>query len=180
MLKKALLPVMEESMAIESISIFSDVYRVFYNLINNNIPDPSSRNKQWVFSEFPEQDLAENKLKYPIIIIEPADASSWTRLTMTKTVMPLTISISAYSSRMVQADTLLCNIVSVIDSNRLLLKGDEGLNFLMLEDTDTDFELRGGTRAHIRTASYSFEYTFKDGLSKGINTKIIASDGEIA
>jgi len=168
-------------MPVNSVSIFSDVYRVFYNLINNHISDPSSRNIQWIFSSTPERELAENKLKYPIIIIEPVDANSWTRLTMTKTEMPLSINISAYSTRMVQADSLLNQIVAVIDANRLVtLKGDEGLHNLNLDSTSTDFDLRGGTRAHVRTANYSFDYIFKDGLSKGVTNKTISSDGEIA
>jgi hypothetical protein len=128
----------------------------------------------------PEREIAENKIKYPIIIIEPVDASSWTRLTMTKTTMPLDITISAYSTRMVQADSLLNQIVSVIDANRQSLKWDEGLHFLNLDNTSTDFDLRGGTRAHVRVANYSFEYIFKDGLSKAESTKTINSNGEIA
>jgi hypothetical protein len=142
-----------------------------------------ARRKGKVFytgNSYPEQDLAENKLKYPVIIIEPVDASSWTRLTMDKTTMPLSISISAYSTRMIQADELLCQIASVIDSNRATLKWDEGLHFLNLQDTTTDFDLRGGTRAHVRSATYTFDYIFKDGLSKETASKTINSAGEIA
>jgi len=167
-------------MVVKNISVFSDVYRVFYNLINSNVSDPSSRNKQWIFSSFPMQDLANSKLTYPIIIIEPADGSTWVRLTQTKTKMPLAIRINAYSTQMVQADSMLCDINAVIDNNRYELKYDEGLDFVTLEGTDTDFDLRGGTRAHVRAAEYSMQFIFKDGLSKGTNTKTIASSGVIA
>jgi len=167
-------------MVVKNISVFSDVYRVFYNLINSNVSDPSSRNKQWIFSSFPMQDLANSKLTYPIIIIEPADGSTWVRLTQTKTKMPLAIRINAYSTQMVQADSMLCDINAVIDNNRYELKYDEGLDFVTLEGTDTDFDLRGGTRAHVRSAEYSMQFIFKDGLSKGTDTKTIASSGVIA
>ncbi len=166
-------------MAVTNINVFSDVYAIFYNLINTYVPDPSSRNKQWIFSSFPEEDLANNKLTFPIIIIEPADGGTLVRVTQTKSKMPLAIRINIYSTRMIQADSLLCNINAVIDNNRLTLKYTEGLDFVILEGTDTDFDIRGGTRAHVRSASYSMQFIYKDGLSKGTNTKTINSNGEI-
>jgi hypothetical protein len=81
---------------------------------------------------------------------------------------------------MVQADSLLCNINAVIDSHRLNLKYEEGLDFVILESTDTDFDLRGGTRVHVRSATYSMQFIYTDGLSKGTNSKTITSKGSIA
>ena len=166
-------------MAVTNINVFSDVYAIFYNLINTQVTDPSNRNKQWLFSSFPEEDLANDKLTFPIIIIEPADGGTLERVTQTKTRIPLVIRINVYSARMVQADSLLCNVNAVIDNNRINLKYTEGLDFVILEGTDTDFDIRGGTRAHVRSATYSMQFIYKDGLSKGTNAKTINSSGEI-
>jgi len=171
---------MEEwNMTIYQHTVFSNVFTIFYNLINNYVPDPLSRNTKWIFAEFPESDVAESKVKYPIIIIEPANIT-WEKFTQTRQWNMIDIKFSVYSKQMIQADSLLNQINSIMDHNRNLLRNDDGLSFINLEDTDTDFELRAGTRIHIRSARYSMKSAFISGISKIAISKTINSNGEIA
>jgi len=114
-------------------------------------------------NSFPEADIIEGKIKYPIIIIEPVNMS-WEQFTFTKKKSTIELIYNIYSTRMDQADSLLTKIVSVMDQNTMRLKWDNNLDFINLVDTDTGFEMRGGTRAHVRSANFSMEYIFKSGL----------------
>ena len=127
-------------MAIKEYVVFSDMFSVFYNLLNTYVVDPLSRGKQWIFSSFPEEDISEGKVKYPILIIEPPNMS-WTQFTQTKSTNTTEIVFSAFSTRMEQADSLLNQINSAIESHKWDLKVDEGIDFLNLNATDTDFTL---------------------------------------
>ena len=158
--------------------VFSDVFSIFYNLLNNHVVDPLTRNKQWICSSFPEEDIAEGKVKYPIIIIEPPDMS-WEQLTQTKSKNLIEVRFSAFSTMMDQADSLLNKINGTMDHFRWDLKVDNGIDFLNLTDTDTDFTLRGGTRAHERLATYTMQNIFRSGLAKVSKSNTLNSNGEI-
>ena len=166
-------------MAIAQHTVFPNVFNVFYNLLNKHISDPLNRGSQWIFASFPEEDISKGKVKYPILIIEPPDMS-WETLTQTKSTNMIEIIFSAYSTKMAQADSLLTQINSVVDSNRWALKNDDGLSFVNLTGTSTDFVLRGGTRAHIRIATYSMQNIFVNGLAKVSRSATINSSGVIS
>ena len=166
-------------MAINQHTVFSNVFTVFYNLLNTNVVDPSSRGKQWIYSSFPEEDISNDKVKYPIIIIEPANMS-WEQFTQTKSWNMIDLTIEAYSKMMDQADSLLGQINSTLDHFKWDLKVDEKIDFLNLTATDTDFTLRGGTRAHIRSATYNMRNAFRSGLAKLSRFNTINSNGQIA
>jgi len=169
------LHVEEMNMSVTQQTVFPNVFSAFYNTINDNIPDPSNRNIQWIFSSFPEEDIGTDKLKYPIIVIEPADMS-WAQFTQTKAKNMITIAIVCYSTRMEQADSLLSKCCMAVESKRLTLKYKEGLDFLKLESTGTDFDLRGALRAHSRNANFSMQNIFKTSLNKMTKTTTLASD----
>lgn len=166
-------------MSIKQHVVFSDVFTIFYNLLNNHVVDPLSRNKQWIFSSFPEEDIAEKKVKYPIIIIEPPDMA-WDQLTQTKSKNLMEVRFSAFSTRMEQADSLLNQINSTMDHFKWNLKVDDGIDFLNLASTDTDFTLRGGTRAHERLATYTMQNIYRSGLAKISVSNTLNSNAEIA
>lgn len=166
-------------MAINQHTVFSNVFTIFYNLLNKHIVDPSSRNKQWIYSSFPEEDISKAKVQYPIIIIEPANMS-WEQFTQTKSWNLIDLTVEAYSKRMDQADSLLNQINSTLDHFKWDLKTDEKIDFLNLTGTDTDFTLRGGTRAHIRSATYNMRNAFRSGLAKLTKSSAINSNGKIA
>ena len=165
-------------MTLNQHTIFSNVFTVFYNLLNKHVVDPSSRNKQWIYSSFPEEDISGSKVKYPIIIIEPANMS-WEQFTQTKSWNLIELKFEAYSKMMDQADSLLDKINGTIDHFKWDLKTDEKIDFLNLAATDTDFTLRGGTRAHIRSATYNMRNAFRSGLAKLTRSSAVNSNGEI-
>jgi hypothetical protein len=159
--------------------IFSDVFSAFYTIINGHVIDPLSRNSQYIFSSFPEEDISEGKVKYPIIIIDPAKMT-WETFTQTKNWNMIEISFSAYSTQMIQADSLLNQINDAIDHHRNDLKNTYGLSFLKLTGTDTDFSMRGGQRTHVRSLAYTAQRAFTTGLAKGTAAKTITCNARIA
>jgi len=165
-------------MSVTQTNVFPDVFRTFYDLINSYVADPLDRNKQWIFSSFPEEDIAEGKVKYPIIIIEPADMA-WETLTMLKNWNMIELTLNAYSTRLDQADSLLAQINSTLDAQRNNLKCEANIHFLKLERTSTDFSMMGGTRTHVRTAMYSMRNPFVTGLAKVSRSTTTTSDAVI-
>jgi hypothetical protein len=166
-------------MTLPQSKIFSDVFSAFYNTLNSHVTDPLSRDSQWIFSSFPEEDISKQKVKYPVIIIEPAKMT-WETFTQTKNWNMIEMSFSAYSLQMIQADSLLDQINDAIDHYRNDLKNTYNLSFIKLTGTDTDFTLRGAARAHIRSVTYTMQRAFTTGLAKGIATKTINSNAVIA
>jgi len=130
-------------------------------------------------NSFPEEDLIDKKVKYPVIIIEPAKMT-WETFTQTKNWNMIEISISAYSLQMIQADSLLNQINDAINSYRNDLKNTYNLSFIKLTGTDTDFTLRGAARAHIRSVTYTMQRAFTTGLAKGNSDKTLNSNARIA
>ena len=166
-------------MSVTQTNVFPDVFRTFYDLINSYVPDPLDRNKQWIFSSFPEEDIAEGKVKYPILIIEPAEMA-WESLTMLKAWNMIDMTFNAYSTKLDEADRLLTQINSTLDGQRNNLKCDANIHFLTLIRTSTDFQMKGGTRAHSRTAMYSMRNPFVTGLAKVSRSQTTTSDAVIS
>ena len=172
-------------MAVAPTQIFSGVFSVVYNLINSYVTDPnaSTRNQtqgstKWVFSAFPDADIENAKIKYPIIVIEPANAS-WTNWTLTKNIAPIIISFTVYATNMSVADGIFDQCNAVMDSQRTYLCS-QGLHEVLLNLTDSDFVMRGGTRVHFRNATYNAVYRFSSGIAKSTHSSTIASDAVIA
>lgn len=166
-------------MVVKQHTLFPDLFSVFYNLINTYVDDPLSRNTQWIFSQFPDVDIAEGKVKYPIIIVDPADCS-WENLTVTKKWNMIDLRFIAFSMQMSQADSLLAEIYSNLDSRALNLKYEEGLDFLSLTGTGTGFDQRGGLNIHSRYATYSVQQAFKSGISKSTKSNTIISGSVVS
>jgi len=169
----------ETIMAVNPTTIFEDTFNAFRSKINSNVTDPSSRGSQWIFSAFPDEDIREDKIKYPIIIIDPVAVNSQSKLTLTKKNIPMTITITVYSAKMQEADQLLQQIVSVIDSKLCDFKYSDGLNFVMLEDTDTDFVTHGSRSIHLRSASYGCIFAYTSGISRITRPQTLTSDAVI-
>jgi len=55
-------------MTINLSTIRSNIFADFYSVINSNVLDPLTRNKQWIFSTMPDIK-ASNFIGFPIIII---------------------------------------------------------------------------------------------------------------
>lgn len=161
-------------MAVSQPTVFPDVFKTFYTLLNTYVPDPLDRKSQWIFSSNPYEDLDEGKIKFPVIVIEPVNMN-WGILTITKKWNVMSLKISAFSTQMAQADQLLSKICYVVNYFALNLKYESGLDFVMLTDTSAEYDLYGGTRVHVRNAGFSMRNAFKSGIGKGAQWKSITS-----
>ena len=165
--------------------IFSSTFSLLYNLLNSHVTDPiaASRNKtqgstKWIFASFPDADITDAKIKYPILIIEPAN-SSFLNWTFTKNVANMMLGFTAYSLSMEQADSIFDACISTMDAQRPYLKAN-GLTQLLLTGTTSDFIAHNGTKVHFRSATYTAQFYFKHGLSKKTETQTLTSGGVIA
>jgi len=158
----------------------TDTYQKFYNLLSVQLTDPLSRSgpTKWIFSSYPEEDILEGAITYPIIIIEPADMLSEPH-TQTKDKAMLNVGIEVHSNKMIQADQILTQLISILDNFREDLK-DQGLDKIQLENTSTDFHLQGGSRVHVRMVNYNMQHIFISGKSTIRTQKTLTSSAVIA
>jgi hypothetical protein len=171
-------------MSVAPNKIFSSTFSLLYNLLNSQVTDPiaASRNKtqgssKWIFASFPDADITDAKIKYPILIIEPAN-SSFLNWTFTKNIANMMLGFTVYSLSMEQADSAFDACVSTMDAQRPYLKAN-GLTQLILTGTTSDFIAHNGTKVHFRSATYTAQFYFKHGLSKKTETATLSSGGEI-
>lgn len=167
---------------INQTTVFSDVFRAFLTLLNNHIVDPISstrKTSKWIFSSYPDADIMEGVVKYPIIIIEPAEMS-WDDFTLTRKWNMITVVIDVYSTSSEQADNLLQQINATIDQNLTNLRDSYMLRKIMLTNTDSNYIIHGGTKVHIRSATYTMRNAFTSGITKLEAKKIIASNAQVA
>ena len=66
-------------------TIFSNTWALLHALVSGNVPDPSARNKKWIFGDFPDIEKSDFP-GYPIIIINNPEARveqlTWTTSSM--------------------------------------------------------------------------------------------------
>ena len=166
-------------MAVAPTTLFSSTFSIVYNLINNYVTDPiaSTRNTspstKWIFSAFPQADIEAEKIKYPILVIDPIDAV-WEDWTFTKNQTEITIDITIYSTNASQLDSIFDSVNAVMDGQRQYLLA-QGLHNIKLGSTSTDFVMHGGTRVHFRSATFMARYYFSHGLSKTTYANTIQS-----
>jgi hypothetical protein len=178
------LPVEALVMAVSPNSILPNVFKTFYDLISENYPDPSTtaRNPsctQFIFSSYPEADIDDNRVKFPLIIIEPADMKN-EPFTQTKKKSDIDLTIRCFDTRMEMADKMLNRILTILDSNIWYLKNQKNLHYLTVDNTDTDWYYRQGTRVHIRYADISMQYIYPSGLGLSAKQKTLVSNARIA
>ena len=108
-------------------------------------------------SSFPDK-VADTKSSYPIIVINPVDAN-WTDLTFTRKRTNGTFEIEVYTTKSESADLFLAKIIDTIETNRAAFR-ILGMSFVNLESTRSDEVFRGQIKVHIRTARFTFKFTF--------------------
>jgi len=171
-------------MAVAPTTLFSSAFSVIYNLLDDYVVDPiaSTRNPthgstKWIFGAFPASDVIAEKIKYPILILDPIDAS-WDDWTLTRNQTDMTIGITIYSTNVEQLDEIFDEVNAVMDSQRPYLL-TQGLHNIRLNSSSTDFVMHGGTRVHFKTVSYMARYYFTHGLAKKERSNTIASNAVI-
>jgi len=140
----------------------SNVWETFYdrmvaNVTSVTLKDASTKTIQTYTSSFPDSE-SEAKSDYPIIVIEPVDIT-WDPHTFTKKHAMGTITISVYTTKSEAADLFLDAIRESIETYRSTLSG-LGLEFVDLDSSSSDSAIRGGFKVHLRSVTFSFQYTF--------------------
>jgi hypothetical protein len=121
------------------------------------LADATTQTIQTYTSSFPDK-VADTKTSYPIIVINPVDLN-WTDLTFTRKRANGTFEIEVYATKSEAADLFLDKIIDTIETNRDDLRS-LGVSFTNLDSTRTDEVFRGQIKVHIRTARFTFKFTF--------------------
>ena len=129
-------------------SIFNDVY----DCINTKVTDPLDRDKQWIFSNFP--DTKTNFVGYPLIVIRKAIIDKdYKLLDNGWSDVKVSINITIYSTNNSYVDTLSDSIDAVMTDTNL-----PKFNFLDYSETPGDVPI-DGSNIHFRTMTYFIEVT---------------------
>lgn len=135
-------------MAINNNSLRSDFYTEVYNIVNANVSDPLTRNKQWIFSSLPDV-TAPNFIGYPILIISKAEVSKdyalFDNAFSDKTV---SFSITVYTTSNAVLDTLSNDVDNIMTPSNL-----PQFVFEDYDETNGDINL-GGKNVHFREMDY--------------------------
>lgn len=138
--------------------VLSDLYKVFYNRIVNNITDPHSPARiKWWYPAWPDVDI-DNKDSYPIGIIHSIDAN-WTKKTLTKKWFPGTVVVDITSTKMSQIDDIASQIMFAIESSRAEFTKIK-IKKVTMEKTSTDHAVRDKITLHTKSLPFNFEWQF--------------------
>ncbi|MHA2202183.1 MAG: hypothetical protein ACW991_00705 [Candidatus Hodarchaeales archaeon] len=138
-------------------NVFSDSFDQIYDLLVNNTVDP--RNKDtWVRAAFPDE-IAESKDLYPIIILNPINASDSEPLSVNYAVktFALELNVEIYALNPEDLDSLSDQVLLAIESNEATLY-DSGIYNFELSNVDSDTINRGEIRIYRKTIEWNFEF----------------------
>ena len=142
----------------------STIYQEFYNLIDDNIPDPQTPDRsKWIFPCTPEQILPTVDSKtissvLPIIILNSPNIK-WDDFTFTSKKVSGTIEIEYYDDSSKDVDNYADLIINTIETKRGTMRTD-GLRFVNLESVDSSDDVRGELTIHCRSITFSFQFLF--------------------
>jgi len=171
--------------AVSSNKVYSDLFKIFYDIFNTYMADPASEprnpgsSRQFIFSSYPEADIDENRVKYPLIIIEPADMKN-EPFTQVKKKATIDLDIKCYDTRMDKTDSMISNVFAIMDDQIWNLKNKQNIHFLQLTGTDTTWDWHNGQRVHCRKATYSMVWIYTSGLAKGSKQTALHSNAVIS
>lgn len=142
-------------------TVRADLYRMFFNAVYRSITDPrlAYRNK-WIYPSFPDADIDEGKIDYPIIIIDSVEPS-WDKKTLEQKWTMARINISVFSTNSSQADDLVQDVDNAMLSNRgkFMLAG---VKMLTLDSSASDRFKRGDAlTVHLRRSTYTCQYSWR-------------------
>lgn len=149
-------------MTIAKATQLSDAWNEIYNLLIGSsgltdIRSPARTRSDWVFSAFPAVTGYGSSWYYPIVIIEPVNAStSEYRLNRGKRKITYNFRITIYAKKAADADTLIDDVKNILEGNISSLS-DSGLNQMVIGTASFDnLEIEGNV-VHARTLGVQFE-----------------------
>lgn len=140
-------------MTIARATLRSNVFRDVYDNVNNNVTDPESRNKQWIFAALPDLDPTKF-VGYPFLIIENTIDKDHELFDNAHSDVTGTVTISIYSTKKSVLDTLGDSIDAVMIPSNLTQ-----FNFISYDEEDTDIILQGNN-IHVRTMVFTVGVVF--------------------
>jgi len=113
-------------MAITKETLRSSIYNTIYTHINNNVSDPMNRQKQWIFSSYPEY-TASNFIGYPIIVINKVELDKSFEVfdnDYSEKTIPLVITVFSTKASIVDALSDSIDVAMLLPIDKALTNSD--------------------------------------------------------
>ncbi len=146
------------TVGISNKEIYSDIYKIFYTILNNS--DEFPVNRIW-YSSFPDVDI-ESSSSYPIGIIESPDLD-FNNFTQTKDIITTYVDIEIFVTKKEWSDSYASKILYEIRRNKHYLR-KLGVKNLELESDEKDMIPRDRIKVHTRLLRFTFDIV-KDKVS---------------
>ena len=136
----------------------SKAWKLIYDVLNDNLTDPESRNKKWIFGAFPADRI--DKIGYPVIVISYINTSGFSLRAIgnTSQFIALRATINVFSTKGQQLQDLVDDVDYILtNSKHSTLTKNKCKNI-----RQTSFSARaimiGRRPVHVGTITYEFEY----------------------
>lgn len=138
-------------MPISRVTLRKDIFTTVYDILNNNLVDPMSRNKQWIFSSLPDV-LSPTFVGYPVVIISKVlIEKEYELFDLSRPDITAPVRITIYSTSNLLVDQLSDEIDSILVPSNV-----PQLVHSSYDEDDGDVSL-GSKNVHFRLMSYFFE-----------------------
>lgn len=144
--------------SVTTATISSQSWQNIYDFLNDNINDPRTRSKKWIYSSFPDEKSAK-QIGYPLIIIEPVSFSI-SNLTLNKSAfnIPIATNIYIYDNNAERLDSTTDTVVNLFATSQATL---ESYKMRLFSQGSTNYAsefLETGGKIHMRTVPVSFTF----------------------
>ena len=141
-------------------TVIQDLARTFYTLLNNHV-NPKGTEKFW-FPAFPEADLDNGKLSYPIGTFEILTREE--KFTIERKWLIGELSLDIFSNSAAQMDELTQEVINAIDKERGTL-WTLNVRKLNMDNMDYAHFQRGQEISiHNKTLTYAFQYPYTEAI----------------
>ena len=143
--------------------IYTQPWTIFFKLIKDNVTDPKSREKLWVYGSQPKYIIEENDdsglaENYPVIVLPNVEVSEQTNFTLNysaKEYLPM-ITIEIFSDRNDYLDTISNDIHQIILDNETFFSSIGIYNVRITNDNVSPLT-RNGLKIFHRIVGITFE-----------------------
>jgi hypothetical protein len=142
-------------------SIQSSIYKSFYTFLHKYVTDPNGRSKWW-YPTYPEVDIDNGKLDYPIGVIE-VEPVSWERLTQEKVWTMVNVTLTIYATSPKKLAELTDSIIPAVDNMRYAFMV-VGVKNIKLTSHTADHIMRDKVNLHWADIQFNMRYSWADAL----------------
>jgi hypothetical protein len=137
---------------ISSSKTYSDIYKIFYNLLTKNF---SPTEERFWYSSFPDCDLNDSS-SYPVGIINSADIDI-ENFTQTKEKFNAVVEIEIFTTKSETRDDYASDVLHIIRSSKHQLR-KYGVQDLRLLNDDKDTMMRDQIKVHTKLFRFGFNF----------------------